>query len=211
MSSADSTPDVNTDPKLSSPSPIHPPLAPLSIDLALHDTSEPDTSPLVSPSQMLPPPFPDDDDEWEMPHRSTPYMLALTLLMAGLQIAWSVELAYISPYLLSLGVPKSTLSLIWIAGPASGVIVQPLVGMISDRSTFKYGRRRVFIETSTVCVVLGFIGMGRTKEVVSWWTRRTEWAEIRGEVIGLAVASLIILDLAINASMSCSVGERLIS
>lgn len=122
--------------------------------------------------------------------------------MAGLQIAWSVELAYISPYLLSLGVAKSTLSLIWIAGPASGVIVQPLVGMISDRSTFKYGRRRVFIVISTVWTVLGFIGMGRTKEVVSWWTGRSEWEGIRPDVVALAVASLIILDLAINASIS---------
>ena len=129
-------------------------------------------------------------------------MISLTLLMAGLQIAWSVELAYISPYLLSLGVAKSTLSLIWIAGPASGVIVQPLIGMLSDRSTFKYGRRRVFIVISTVWIVLGFIGMGRTKEVVSWWTGQDKWERIRSEVVALAVASLIVLDLAINASTS---------
>lgn len=194
MSSSDAGADVKADGlKLSMPtSPIHP----LPRNAAL-----PSIQPATESSLLLPPPFPSDDyDEWEMPTRSTPYLISLTLLMAGLQIAWSVELAYISPYLLSLGVAKSTLSLIWIAGPASGVIVQPLIGMFSDRSTFKYGRRRVFIVISTICVVLGFIGMGRTKEVVGWWTKEKTWERIRGEVVGLAVASLIVLDLAINAS-----------
>jgi hypothetical protein len=55
---------------------------------------------------------------------------------------------------------------------------------------------------STAWVVLGFIGMGRTSEVVGWWTGRTEWEAIRGDVVALAVASLIVLDLAINASIS---------
>jgi solute carrier family 45, member 1/2/4 len=128
-------------------------------------------------------------------------MIWLTLIMAGIQIAWSVELAYISPYLLSLGLPKSTLSLIWVAGPVSGVIVQPLIGMMSDRSKFKWGRRRIFIVISTIGVVAGFIGMGRTREIIRWWTGRRDWESVRDAVIVLAIASLILLDLAINASI----------
>ena len=155
-------------------------------------------------SAPTPSPFTDndEDDEWAMPYRSTIYLILLTLVMAGIQIAWSVELAYISPYLLSLGVPKSTLSLIWVAGPVSGVVVQPLIGMMSDGSKFKWGRRRIFIVVSTIGVVFGFIGMGRTKEIVSWWTDRGDWESTRDAVIVLAVASLILLDLAINASIS---------
>jgi len=208
--SKDDIPD-GTDGNLSSPSPIHPP-RPLSIasqhaNGSLHESisSEYLRRPTPPPraSDLSPSPFPDIDeyDEWEMPHRSTIYMIWLTLVMAGIQISWSVELAYISPYLLSLGVAKSTLSLIWVAGPVSGVIVQPLIGMMSDRSTFKWGRRRIFIVVSTVFVVAGFIGMGRTREIVSWWTGRRSWESVRDPVIVLAVASLIVLDLAINASM----------
>ena len=135
-----------------------------------------------------------------MPHRSTIYMIWLSLVMAGIQFSWSVELAYISPYLLSLGLPKSTLSLVWVAGPVSGIIGQPVIGMLSDRSKFKWGRRRIFIVLSTIGVVLGFIGMGRTRGIVRWWTGRRDWESTRHSVVVLAIASLIILDVAVNAS-----------
>lgn len=196
-------PNDPTERQLSSPPAMHPPLPPsLTADQANGST---ESSPLLHhPRRLsnLSPPYleSDIDDEWTMPNRSTLYMIWLTLVMAGMQIAWSVELAYISPYLLSLGLPKSTLSLIWVAGPVSGVIVQPLIGMMSDRSKFKWGRRRIFIVISTVGVVTGFIGMGRTREIISWWTGRRDWESVRDAVIVLAVASLILLDLAINAS-----------
>jgi hypothetical protein len=78
--------------------------------------------------------------------------------------------------------------------------------MMSDRSTFKWGRRRIFIILATVFVVFGFIGMGRTREIVMWWSGRHNWEEIRDAVVVLAIASLIILDLAINAGMSFTRG-----
>jgi len=154
-------------------------------------------------SNLDPSPSPanDEDDQWTMPHRSTLYLIYLSLIMAGIQFSWSVELAYISPYLLSLGLPKSTLSLVWVAGPMSGIIGQPLIGMLSDSSKFRWGRRRVFIIVSTLGVVVGFIGMGRTREIVGWLTGGRHWEETQHAVIALAIASLIVLDLAINASM----------
>ena len=200
-------PDNPMDTKLTSPPPMHPPLPPSVSNHANGGTGVHESSPLLHrppcSSDLLPSPFleNDEDDEWTMPNRSTLYMIWLTLVLAGIQIAWSVELAYISPYLLSLGLPKSTLSLIWVAGPVSGVIVQPLIGMMSDRSKFKWGRRRIFIVISTIAFVAAFIGMGRTREIVSWWTGRRDWESVRDAVIVLAVASLILLDLAINASI----------
>jgi hypothetical protein len=157
-------------------------------------------------SDIYPSPFPPDDveDEWAPPNRSSIYQLLLTLVMCGIQISWSVELAYINPYLLSLGLPKSTLSLIWIAGPVSGVVVQPIIGLLSDRSKFKWGRRRIFIVISTIACVLGFIGLGRTREIVRFVTGKYDWQDIRNAVIVLAIGSLIVLDVAINASITCS-------
>lgn len=55
---------------------------------------------------------------------------------------------------------------------------------------------------STIGVVLGFWGMGRTRSIVRWWTGRHDWESTRHAVIILAVASLIVLDLAINASIT---------
>jgi solute carrier family 45 protein 1/2/4 len=204
------TPDGSTTPNnIATPPPMQPPLPP-SVTASPPNGKLSESSPLLQApprsSNLSPSPFPENDDElddeWTMPHRSSIYLIGLTLLMAGIQISWSVELAYISPYLLSLGLPKSTLSLVWMAGPCSGVIVQPLVGMMSDRCKFKWGRRRIFIVCSTVGVVVGFLGMGRTRSIVRWWTGRHDWESTRHAVIILAVASLIVLDLAINASMT---------
>jgi MFS/sugar transport protein len=192
----------------STPSPLQSPLPasvhPSEYGSTTNSTANVETQAGLRASDLSPSPFPDnednEEDEWAAPSRGTMYLIWLTLIMAGIQISWSVELAYISPYLLSLGLPKSTLSLVWIAGPVSGVIVQPLIGMMSDRSKFKWGRRRIFIVVSTIGVVLGFIGMGRTKSIIRWWTGRSDWESTRQAVIVLAVISLIILDLAINAS-----------
>ena len=201
-------PDDLTSGKLSSPSPNHHQLPSSAMSNQVNGSTN-ESSTLFqqhqSTSSISAPPFSEhDDDEWAMPTRSTIYLILLTLVMAGIQIAWSVELAYINPYLLSLGLPKSTLSLIWIAGPVSGVIVQPLIGMLSDKCSFKWGRRRIFIILSTIGAVGGFIGMGRTRTIIRWLTGRSDWESTRDAVIVLAIASLILLDLTINASMVLS-------
>jgi len=72
-------------------------------------------------------------------------MPILTVGMLGLQIIWSVEMSYASPYLLSLGLSKSFMSIVFLAGPLSGLIVQPLIGVLSDGSHSRFGRRRPYI------------------------------------------------------------------
>jgi solute carrier family 45 protein 1/2/4 len=62
------------------------------------------------------------------------------------------ELGYGTPYLLSLGLSEQLTSLVWLAGPISGLIAQPLIGAISDSSNSRY-RRRYWIVTATVLLV----------------------------------------------------------
>ena len=44
-------------------------------------------------------------------------------IACSLQIGWSVELSNGSSYLLGLGISKSLLAFVWIAGPLSGTLV----------------------------------------------------------------------------------------
>ncbi len=70
-------------------------------------------------------------------------LIALTVSMLGVQFACiyfisplrigALQIAFASPIFLELGVDKKYVSLIWLAGPISGLLVQPLVGTISDR------------------------------------------------------------------------------
>ncbi|KID77211.1 sucrose transport protein, partial [Metarhizium brunneum ARSEF 3297] len=107
-----------------------------------------------------------------------------------------------TPYLLNLGLTKSNTSLIWIAGPLSGLLVQPIIGVISDENTSKWGRRRPFMVIGALIVSVCLIILGFTKEIVEFVLPDEELA--KGPTIALAVLSIYALDFAINAVMSCS-------
>ncbi|KAJ1660367.1 hypothetical protein IWQ61_000708 [Dispira simplex] len=139
-------------------------------------------------------------------------LFLLNVGLAGLQFTWSVELGYGSPYLLSLGLPKPLLSLVWLAGPLSGLLIQPLIGAISDRSTNALGRRRPFIIGGGALVVGSIAVIAYAKELAWWWVtwcNREEKLpeEVTRQVtfiaIGLAVISFYVLDFSVNAVQAC--------
>lgn len=51
-----------------------------------------------------------------------------------------------TPYLISLGLSKPILTLAWLAGPLSGLIIHPLVGTWSDRHRSRYYDFVLFVE-----------------------------------------------------------------
>ncbi|CAG8465662.1 1597_t:CDS:10 [Scutellospora calospora] len=126
-------------------------------------------------------------------------MILLTQNIAAVQFTWSVELAYGTPYLLGLGLSKSLMSLVWLAGPLAGLLVQPLVGALSDNSTSRFGRRRPYVVVGSLAVVASFISIGWTKEIVNCFFNK-ETADI--VAMWLAVFSLYVLDFAVNAVMA---------
>lgn len=73
-----------------------------------------------------------------------------------------------TPYLLQLGLTKSRTSLVWLAGPLSGLIMQPLVGVIADRCTSRFGRRRPFMAYGSLVVCCCLFLLGWTSEFVAW-------------------------------------------
>ncbi|KAL2269946.1 hypothetical protein VTJ83DRAFT_2130 [Remersonia thermophila] len=129
-------------------------------------------------------------------------MILLTCVSIGITFTWGVEMTYCTPYLLSLGLSKGQTSLVWVAGPISGLIVQPIIGVIADESTSKWGRRRPIIVGGSIIVALCLMVLGFTKEIVesmAWGPDTT-----RALTIMLAVLALYGADFAINAVMSCS-------
>jgi solute carrier family 45, member 1/2/4 len=105
-----------------------------------------------------------------------------------------------TPYLLSLGLTKSNTSLVWIAGPLSGLIVQPVVGVIADESKSRWGRRRPFIVLSSLIVAGSLLTLGFTKEIVGLAVSDKD--TLRTLTIVLAVLAIYCVDFAINATMS---------
>ncbi|PNS15503.1 proteinral alpha-glucoside permease [Sphaceloma murrayae] len=127
-------------------------------------------------------------------------MALLTFSLIGLQFTWGMEMTYCTPYLLQLGLTKSKLSLVWIAGPLSGLIMQPIVGIMADKSKSKYGRRRPVMVVGSVLVGFCLILLGWTGEIIGAFVQDKELK--RELTIVLAVFSIYALDFAINAVQS---------
>jgi solute carrier family 45, member 1/2/4 len=128
-------------------------------------------------------------------------MALLTVSLVGISLAWGLEMTYGTPYLLQLGLSKSRTSLVWIAGPLSGLIMQPIVGAMADRSTSRYGRRRPIMLMGAILTGFCFMLLGWTREVVSIFVTNEE--TLKSTTILLAVLTIYALDFAINAVQAC--------
>jgi solute carrier family 45 protein 1/2/4 len=106
-------------------------------------------------------------------------------------------MTYCTPYLLRLGLTKDKVSLVWLAGPLSGLIMQPIVGILADKSTSPWGRRRPFMFIGTLIVCFSLFILGWTSEVVSVFITEKETKSFA--TIVLAVLSIYGIDFAINA------------
>lgn len=87
--------------------------------------------------------------------------------------------------------------MVWVAGPVSGLIVQPIIGVIADESTSKWGRRRPIIAIGSIIVACSLMALGFTKEIVASFVSDPKAAKTM--TIMLAVLSLYSVDFAINA------------
>ena len=149
---------------------------------------------------------PNNFDEWrgEDETKSTWYLILLTLSIGGLQIVWSVELSNGSPYLLSLGMSKSLLAFVWIAGPLSGVLVQPYVGIRSDNCRISWGKRKPFMIVGAAATIVSLLGLAWTREIVKGFLglfgANPESQGVKVSAILFAIVLMYILDFSINTS-----------
>ena len=76
----------------------------------------------------------------------------------GIQFGWGLQMANMSPIYRYLGADEANLPYLWLAGPLTGMIVQPIVGAMSDRTWTRLGRRRPYFLTgaiiASICLVL---------------------------------------------------------
>ncbi|CAO2649280.1 Nn.00g066650.m01.CDS01 [Neocucurbitaria sp. VM-36] len=147
------------------------------------------------------------DDDWQGEHhveetKSSWYLFLLTLGGLGLQIGWSVETSNGSPYLLSLGLSKSMLALVWIAGPLSGVLVQPYVGLKSDNCRLRWGKRRPFIIGGAAATIVSLMVLAWARELMGGFLgifgADPESNGVKTCIMLFAVLFVYVLDFAIN-------------
>lgn len=107
---------------------------------------------------LAPNPPPETKSSW--------YLFLLTLSIGGLQVVWSVELSSGSPYLLSLGMSKALLAFVWIAGPITGTLVQPYIGIRSDNCRISWGKRKPFMIVGGAVTIVTLLALAWVREAV---------------------------------------------
>ena len=72
----------------------------------------------------------------------------------GVQIAYALQSANISRIFATLGADPHNLSYFWILPPLMGILVQPIVGTLSDRTWTRFGRRIPYLFVGAAAAVL---------------------------------------------------------
>jgi maltose/moltooligosaccharide transporter len=101
----------------------------------------------------------------------------------GIQFGWGLQLANMSGIYTYLGASPDAVPLLWLAGPMTGLLVQPIIGSMSDRTWNRLGRRRPYF---LVGAILASIALFFMPDSSALW---------------MAAGLLWILDASINVSM----------
>ncbi|TEA12860.1 General alpha-glucoside permease [Colletotrichum sidae] len=98
---------------------------------------------------------------------SLPRLLLLTCPSLGLQVFWFLLTSRGTPYLHSLDIPKSIVSLTWVTGPLFGAYAQPILGVLSDESWSRLGKRKTFMVCGALGAVTAQLALASVRDLTS--------------------------------------------
>ncbi|KAL6007699.1 general substrate transporter [Asimina triloba] len=119
-------------------------------------------------------------------------------IAAGVQFGWALQLSLLTPYVQLLGIPHTWAAFIWLCGPISGMVVQPLVGHQSDRCRCRWGRRRPFIAGGAAMVTMAVVLIGFAADMGRAMGDPLGAGKKKSKAIGVFVVGFWILDVANN-------------
>jgi len=101
----------------------------------------------------------------------------------GIQFGFALQNANVSRIFETLGADIGRIPILWIAAPVTGLIVQPIIGHMSDNTWNRLGRRRPYFLTGAILASAAIIFMPNSP------------------VLWIAAGMLWIMDASINISM----------
>jgi maltose/moltooligosaccharide transporter len=93
------------------------------------------------------------------PHLSFWQIVNMNVGFFGIQFSFGLQQANMSPIYQYLGADESKLPLLWLAGPMTGLLVQPIIGAMSDRTSSRWGRRTPYFLIGAILCSLGLLFM----------------------------------------------------
>ena len=131
---------------------------------------------------------------------STMQLLYFCLGFFGLQFAWQMRLALSGPVTEGLGADPLIYGLISLAGPFSGMVVQPIIGALSDNTTSRWGRRRPYLLGGAILASLALWAFPNSSIIAQFFGN--SFGVVLAPWAGLAVAALMIwiIDACVNVA-----------
>ncbi len=109
----------------------------------------------------------------------------------GVQIAYALQSANISRIFQTLGADPHDLSFFWILPPLMGILVQPIVGTLSDKTWTRFGRRIPYL----------FVGAAVAVAVMCLLPNAGSFGMTVGAAMIFGLCALMFLDTSINMAM----------
>ena len=101
----------------------------------------------------------------------------------GIQFGFALQNANVSRIFETLGAKVDEIPILWIAGPVTGLVVQPVIGYLSDRTWNRLGRRKPYFLIGAISASLALLVMPNSPAL--WFAAGMLW----------------IMDAAINVTM----------
>ncbi len=135
------------------------------------------------------------DKNISRPRMSFKQILNMSFGFFGIQFGFALQNANVSRIFQTLGAEIDKIGILWIAAPVTGLLVQPIIGYLSDRTWHpKWGRRRPFFFIGALFSAIALFLMPQSS------------------VLWMAATLLWVLDASINISMEpfrAFVGDKL--
>jgi maltose/moltooligosaccharide transporter len=93
------------------------------------------------------------------PRLSLRQVIHMNVGFFGIQFSFGLQQGNMSPIYQVLGADEASLPLLWLAGPVTGLLVQPVIGAMSDRTVSRWGRRTPYFMIGALLCSLGLLAM----------------------------------------------------
>lgn len=100
------------------------------------------------------------------PHLPLWRIAEMNLGFLGLQFSFGLQQGNMGPIYSYLGADEASLPLLQLAGPLTGLLVQPIIGAMSDRTASKWGRRTPYFIAGAIMCSLGLFFMPLSSSIL---------------------------------------------
>ena len=129
---------------------------------------------------------------------NTAKLISFAVGFFGLQFAWQMRIILSGPVTENLGASPFIFGLIWLAGPFTGMVVQPLIGALSDKTKSAFGRRRPYLLGGALLSAIALVALPNSESIVNWISNQLHLPLPALAALFFAAVMIWILDACVN-------------